>query len=207
MFDYYSLNRVIMVGTVGRRGPELRRTNNDRAYTRFSIYTSERRQGENGRETKNTTHLVVTWGKQAEFCADYIQPGMKICVEGRLTSKAYEMDGDKKVFIDERHDPNSDRPRHYMTEISAQNVVILDNGRSEGGNQGGGYGGGGYGGGNQGGGYGGGNQGGGGGYGGGGYGGGGGYQKSSRNDGGGNQGGGYGGGNLPAPPDDDDIPF
>lgn len=228
MFDYYSINRVILVGTIGRNAPQLNRTSNDRPYARFSIYTSERRNGPDGRETKNTTHLIVTWGRQAEFSAEYLQPGMKVAIEGKLSTQAYEMDGDRKVFLD-RGGPREDnqydqqRQRHYTTEIVAQNITIIDNGRDRdnysGGGGGGGYGGGGgggnYGGGGGGGGYGGGGGGnygggGGGGYGGGGggrggdnYGGGGGGGYGDRNSGGGSG----GGGNYPPAPDTDDIPF
>ena len=202
MYDHGSVNKVILVGNLGAN-PEFSTVGNNRPLTKFRMATNERWKDQGGAQKDRTTwHRIVVWGRQAEFCRDYLQKGKKVYVEGRLQTSTYEKDGQT----------------HYATDIVANNIILLDSGQrganndsgyvnNPQGNYGGGggnYGGGGgnYGGGSQGGGYG--NQGGGSG---GGYGGG--RSYGNQGGGGGSQsGGGYGGpqGNYGGP-DDDDIPF
>ncbi len=208
------INKVILIGNLGR-DPELRYTQSGSAVANLALattrsYTNSRT---NERVEETEWHRVVVWGKQAEFCNQYLSKGRQVYIEGRLQTRNYE---------------DKDGIKRYSTEIVADTVQFL--GRRGDGGGGGGGGGGGYddgggrggGGGGYGGGRGGGGGGGGGGYGGGG-GGGGGYQDQGPPSGGGPggapgggapgggaPGGGGGGGgydNYIPEPADDDIPF
>jgi len=53
---------------------------------------------------------VVTFGKTAEFIANYLQKGKRVAVQGRIDTGAYDKDGVKV----------------YVTKINANNVEIID---------------------------------------------------------------------------------
>ena len=107
-----SVNKVILVGNLGR-DPEMRYTSGQTAVARFSIATTERRKDQSGNWNDHTEwHNVVTFGKQAENCANYLKKGRQVYVEGRLqTSKWQDKEG-------------KDR---YTTEIIANTVQFLGN--------------------------------------------------------------------------------
>ncbi len=104
-----SVNRAILIGNLGR-DPELRYTQGGQALTRFSLATNERfKQGDDWQE-RTEWHRVVVWGKQAENCAQYLQKGRSVYIEGRLQTRDWEdKEGNKR----------------QTTEIVAQTVQFL----------------------------------------------------------------------------------
>jgi len=91
------VNKVILVGRLGR-DPELRYTQGGQAVANFTLATNEyfnNRDGE--RQERTEWHRVVTWGKQAEFCSNYLAKGRQIYVEGRLQTREWEdKEGEKR---------------------------------------------------------------------------------------------------------------
>jgi single-strand DNA-binding protein len=116
------VNKVILIGNLGR-DPELRYTQGSTAVCQLSVATTRSYTGKSGDRVEETEwHRVVVWGKQAEFCNQYLTKGRQVYVEGRLRTRSYEdKDGVKK----------------YSTEINADTVQFLG-GRGEGGGGGGG---------------------------------------------------------------------
>ena len=111
-----SINKVILIGNLGR-DPELRYTKDGRAVANFTLATNERWRDRDGNNQERTEwHRIVVWEKQAENCAQYLQKGRSVYVEGRLQTREWE---DK-----EGH-------KRHTTEIVAQNVTFLG-GRGEG---------------------------------------------------------------------------
>ena len=107
-----SLNKVMLIGNLGQK-PELRQTNSNLAVTRLSIATTERRKGADGNWTNHTEwHNVVVFGRQAENCAQFLDKGRQVYVEGRLQTRKYQ---DK--------DGNDRR----STEVVANDVRFLSN--------------------------------------------------------------------------------
>jgi len=92
-----SVNRIIIIGNLGS-DPEMRFTPNGRPVTSFSTATNRRyttSEGERREETEWFT--VVTWGKLAEQCNQYLTKGRLIYVEGRLRTHSWEsQDGQKR---------------------------------------------------------------------------------------------------------------
>jgi len=74
---------------------------------------------------------VVVWGKQGENCAQYLDKGRSVYLEGRLQTRSWD-------------DKNTGEKR-YMTEIVANTVQFLGGREGGAGGGGGGGGGGGYG--------------------------------------------------------------
>ena len=98
------MNKVILVGNLGQ-DPELKYTNSGKSVCNFSVATEEFYNG----EKKTEWHRIVAWGKTGERCAEYLAKGSKVAIDGKLTTRSWEQNGEKK----------------YMTEIVAFNVEFL----------------------------------------------------------------------------------
>jgi single-strand DNA-binding protein len=112
MRDINSLNRVTLIGRLGVK-PELRYLpQTERAVAKFTLATNERyfNPSTNESDIRTEWHRIVTWGKLAEFCEKYLNPGKQIYLEGKLRTRSWQdRDGNKR----------------YTTEIEAQNITIL----------------------------------------------------------------------------------
>jgi single-strand DNA-binding protein len=129
-----SVNKVIIVGNLGAK-PELKYLPSGQAVCELRIATNESFTDKNQQKQERTEwHRVVVWGKTGENCAQYLDKGRSVYLEGRLQTRSWD-------------DKNTGEKR-YMTEIVAQNVQFLGGGGPGGGEERrGGYGGGGGGGG------------------------------------------------------------
>lgn len=77
-------HQIVIVGNVGR-DPEMRYTPSGQAVCSFTV-ASNREYKTREETVKETLWVrVTTWGKLAETCNQYINKGMKVLVEGRLT--------------------------------------------------------------------------------------------------------------------------
>ncbi len=106
-----SVNRIIIIGNLGS-DPEMRFTPSGRPVTSFRVATNHRyttSEGERREETEWFT--VVTWGKLAEQCNQYLTKGRLVYVEGRLRTNTWE---------------GQDGQKHYRNEIVADRVSFLD---------------------------------------------------------------------------------
>jgi single-strand DNA-binding protein len=86
-----SVNRVILVGNVGRK-PELRYIE-QRAVATFSLATNEpARTLANGQQVPERTewHNIVMWDKAAETAERYIDKGTKLYIEGKLRTRQWQ---------------------------------------------------------------------------------------------------------------------
>lgn len=106
-----SVNRMIIIGNLGSE-PEMRFTPNGRPVTSFSVATNRRYTTSDGERREETEWFtVVTWGRLAEQCNQYLSKGRLVYVEGRLRSHSWEgQDGQKR----------------YRNEIVADRVSFLD---------------------------------------------------------------------------------
>jgi single-strand DNA-binding protein len=91
-----SVNRVILVGRLGR-DPETRFTTSGQAVANFSLATDETYKDRSGERQKRTEwHKIVAWGKSAELAQQYLKKGSLIYIEGRLQTREWEKDGQKR---------------------------------------------------------------------------------------------------------------
>ena len=92
-----SVNKVILVGNLGR-DPELRYIPSGQAVANFTLATNDRWRDKEGNNQERTEwHRIVVWGKSAENCAQYLQKGRSVYVEGRLQTREWEdKDGNKR---------------------------------------------------------------------------------------------------------------
>ncbi len=111
------LNRAQLIGNV-TRDPESRSTPSGQNVCSFSIATNSQWTDAQGqKQTRAEYHNIVAWGKLADICAQYLTKGKKVFLEGRLQTREYTtQDGQKKT----------------RTEITAENMIMLDRGGAPG---------------------------------------------------------------------------
>ena len=84
-----TLNKMIVIGNVGS-DPEMRYTPNGSAVTNFSVASNRRYTTSEGEQREETEWFrVAAWNRLAETCNQYVTKGMKVYVEGRLSSRPY----------------------------------------------------------------------------------------------------------------------
>jgi len=111
-----SLNRVMLIGRL-TRDPELRYTPSGTPVCNIAIATNRYGQDQSGERREFTDyHDIVAWNqgnrKLAELCAQYLQKGRLVYVEGRLQTRSWD-------------DAQSGQKR-YKTEVNASDVQFLD---------------------------------------------------------------------------------
>lgn len=105
------VNKVILVGRLGA-DPEVRYTPDGLMITNFNLATDEQRKDKSGEKIKTTEwHRIVTFGKLAEICGNYLAKGKMVYVEGRIRTSSWD---DKEGV------------KHYKTEIIASDMRMLD---------------------------------------------------------------------------------
>lgn len=100
-----NVNKVILVGNI-TRDPELKALPSGTQVAAFSIATNEVYIKDGEKKESTEFHNVIAWGKTAENIARYMKKGSQIYVEGKLQTRSWDKDGEKR----------------YRTEIVALNV-------------------------------------------------------------------------------------
>jgi single-strand DNA-binding protein len=118
-----SFNQVILMGNL-TRDPELRSIPSGQQVCSFSLALNRSYKGADGNWQEATDYIdVVAWGPLGERVAQYLSKGRPCLVNGRLQSRSWEQDGQKRSKV----------------EVNAQDVTFLGGpGGGEGGGNGGG---------------------------------------------------------------------
>lgn len=110
------VNKVILVGRLGK-DPEVRYMPNGAQVTTFSMATDEQWKDKNGERVQKTEwHKIVAFRKLAEICGQYLVKGKLIYIEGKLQTRSWE---------------NKEGNKQYTTEVVADTMKMLGDGRSE----------------------------------------------------------------------------
>ena len=104
------VNKVILVGNVGK-DPEVKYLEGGVAVAKFSLATSESYKDRTTGEKVDQTewHNIVMWRGLAEVAEKYVRKGKKLYIEGKLKTRSYGEENNKK----------------YFTEVVADNMVML----------------------------------------------------------------------------------
>lgn len=112
-----SVNKVILVGNLGK-DPEVKYTPQGTAVAKVTLATNERYKDKDGNwQDRTEWHNVVLWQRLAEIAGEYLKKGGKVYIEGRLQTRSWD---DKQTG-----------QKKYMTEVVANDLVLLG-GRGEG---------------------------------------------------------------------------
>src|SRR5580700_47032 len=105
-----SLNQVTLMGNL-TRDPELRQTPTGQNVTSFSLALNRSYKDASGEWQEATDYVdIVCWGPLAERVAQYLSKGRRCLVQGRLQSRSWEQDGQKRNKV----------------EVLANDVTFLD---------------------------------------------------------------------------------
>ena len=105
-----SLNQVTLMGNL-TRDPELRQTPTGQNVTSFSLALNRSYKDSSGEWQEATDYIdIVCWGPLAERVAQYLSKGRRCLVQGRLQSRSWEQDGQKRNKV----------------EVLANDVTFLD---------------------------------------------------------------------------------
>lgn len=107
-----SLNKVMLIGNL-TRDVEVRYTPSGTAVATFGLATNRSWSSGDGTERQEETqfHRIVAWSKLAEICGQLLFKGRKIFIEGRLQTRKFT---------------GQDGQQREITEIVAENMMILD---------------------------------------------------------------------------------
>jgi single-strand DNA-binding protein len=95
-----SFNQVILMGNL-TRDPELRTTPNGATVCSFSLALNRSYKSADGNWTEATDYIdVVAWGPLGERVAQYLTKGRPALVNGRLQSRSWEQDGQKRSKVE-----------------------------------------------------------------------------------------------------------
>lgn len=100
-----NLNKVFLFGNL-TRDPELKSLPTGTQIASFGLATNRRVKRDSGWEDQPEFHNIVAFGKVAELVNQYMKKGSSLLVEGRIQTRSWEQDGQKK----------------YRTEIIAETV-------------------------------------------------------------------------------------
>jgi len=107
-----SLNKAQLIGNL-TKDPELRYTPSGTPVCNFSVATNRKWKNAKGEaQDEATFHRVIAWSKLAEICSQLLTKGKKVFIEGRISNRNWE-------------DPQGQK--HYVTEIVADELILLDN--------------------------------------------------------------------------------
>ena len=113
-----SVNKVILIGNLGK-DPEVKFTPSGTPVAKITLATNERYKDKDGQwQDRTEWHNVVLWQRLAEIAGEYLKKGGKVYIEGRLQTRSWD---DKQT-----------NQKRYMTEVVANDLVLLG-GRGEGG--------------------------------------------------------------------------
>jgi single-strand DNA-binding protein len=95
------LNVIAIVGNL-TRDPEVRFTPNGTAVCNLSLACNRRYKAAGNEEYKEEVCFVsaVVWGKRAENCGQQLHKGNPVFITGRLQSRSWEKDGQKRSTIE-----------------------------------------------------------------------------------------------------------
>ena len=105
-----SVNQVIIMGNL-TRDPDLRQIPSGQSVCSFSLALNRSYKDQSGEWQEATDYIdVVAWGPLGERVSQYLSKGRRVLVQGRLQSRSWEQEGQKRSKV----------------EVLASDVTFLD---------------------------------------------------------------------------------
>jgi single-strand DNA-binding protein len=104
------LNKVMLIGRLGH-DPEMRYTPSGKPLTKFQMAVNRSwTSAENEKKTETEWFTIVSWGKLAEICNQYLKKGRQVYIEGRLHTRNWK---------------DEEEVNHSSLEVVAQEMIML----------------------------------------------------------------------------------
>lgn len=131
------VNKVILVGNVGK-DPDVKYLEGGVAVANFTLATTESYKNKEGQKVNTTEwHNIACWRGLAEIAEKYVRKGMMLYVEGKIRTRQYGEENNKKYFTEIIADsftmlggPKTDSEPHQQentrTEVVPESVAPSD---------------------------------------------------------------------------------
>lgn len=103
------MNKVTLIGRL-TKDIEVEMTSSNKMYVKNSIAVKNDFKNADGNYDSEFINIVV-WGNTADYLGKYAEKGMRVAIEGRLTTRTYE---------------KQDGTKGYVTEVVCNSVELLD---------------------------------------------------------------------------------
>lgn len=111
-----TLNKVMLIGNVGK-DPDVNFTPSGVKVAQFRMATSETWKDKDGAVQEQTDwHTIIAWRGLADVVERLVRRGSRLYVEGKIQSRSFD---------------DRDGHKRYITEIIAENLLLLDAKRPE----------------------------------------------------------------------------
>lgn len=105
----HSMNHVNLIGKVTSE-PKFTQLENGRKVAKFSLSTKEiYLDAEGNTKSRDNWHLLTAWGRWIKVLEEFGSVGTHVAVEGRLVSRFYNSQGQKK----------------YVSEVEINDLILL----------------------------------------------------------------------------------
>ncbi len=103
-------NSVRLIGHAGD-APKIIQLESGRKIANFSVATNESYVDNAGnRKSETTWHRLVAYGPMANTAEKYIQKGVEVAIEGKLTNRSWD---------------DKEGQKHYITEIVVNQMMVV----------------------------------------------------------------------------------
>lgn len=107
--SYNIRNQVQLIGHLGS-DPDQKELDGGQVKTSLNLATNRSYKNAQGEKVEETDwHNVITWGKTAEIAGKYLKKGSEVAIQGRLSTRKYEKDGQTR----------------YITEVVANELLLM----------------------------------------------------------------------------------
>ena len=103
------MNKVTLIGRL-TKDIEVEMTSNNKMYVKNSIAVKNDFKNADGNYDSEFINIVV-WGNTADYLGKYAEKGMRVAIDGRLTTRTYD---------------KQDGTKGYVTEVVCNSVELLD---------------------------------------------------------------------------------
>ena len=105
----HSMNHVNLIGKVTSE-PKVTQLENGRKVAKFSLSTKEiYLDAEGNTKSRDNWHILTAWGRWIKVLEEFGSVGTHVAVEGRLVSRFYNSQGQKK----------------YVSEVEINDLILL----------------------------------------------------------------------------------
>jgi single-strand DNA-binding protein len=104
-----SLNKILLIGNLGK-DPEVRYMPSGKAVVSFNLATNRRYKVEGELREETEWFRIVTFGRLAEICSEFLKKGRSVFVEGRIRTNTWT---------------DNEGAKHYRTEVIAEGLTLI----------------------------------------------------------------------------------
>ena len=90
----HAMNSVSLIGNLAT-DVEIREVGEDKKVASFLLAVDR-----SGRDGGADFVWISTWDRQGELCAEYLEKGKRVALEGRLKSRTWEQDGKRRDAVE-----------------------------------------------------------------------------------------------------------